>query len=82
MKIFVNSWDCQRLQSSGIATPSTAERPKTEALNIVNATENYRAGQLQSLHYRNCMSQAPPPRPLHVITVCPKKCNKTAKSVI
>lgn len=42
MKKFVNSWDCQRLQS-------TAERPKTEALNIINATENYRACQRQLL---------------------------------
>jgi hypothetical protein len=39
MKRLVSNWDCQRLQSSGIATHSTIERPKTEALSIINATE-------------------------------------------
>jgi len=78
MKIFVNSWDCQRLQSSGIATHSIAERPKTEALKIINAT--------RKLSRRPASIITPAKACVYgtrysVITRDSKKCHKTAKSV-
>ena len=79
MKIFVNSWDCQRLQSSGIATHSTAECSKTEALNIINATEKLSCRPASII--TTAKACVPGTRDT-VITDDSKKCHKTAKSVI
>ena len=78
MKRFVSNWDCQRLQSSGISTHSTIERPKTEAQSIINATEKL------SCHTALIITTAE----LYVtgtrhsvITNDSKKCNKMANSI-
>lgn len=73
MKRFVSNWDCQRLQSSGIATHSTIERPKTEALSIINATEKL------SCHTASIITTAElydTGTPFVSVTVCTKSVTK------